>query len=163
MGQSLGPFSTEVTIRTLARVEHGSAAYDASVVLRNDVLRKPLGLQLTDEELEKERSDYHVVCEEDGVLVGCLVLVPVSREEIKMRQVAVSPRAQGQGIGRALTEFAEDFARRRGFSKMTLHARTTAVPFYEKLGYQRVGDEFEEVTIPHWSMQKTLAEDAQRQ
>ena len=80
-----------------------------------------------------------------------------------MRQVAVSPRAQGQGIGRALTEFAEDLARRRGFSRMTLHARAIAVPFYEKLGYQRVGDEFEEVTIPHWSMQKALAEYAETQ
>jgi predicted GNAT family N-acyltransferase len=39
---------------------------------------------------------------------------------------------------------------------MTLHARSTAVPFYAKLGYECVGDEFIEVTIPHWEMRKAL-------
>ena len=142
--------------RVLLRVLHGSAAYNASVALRNDVLRKPLGLELTNGELEQERSDYHLVCQDDGELVGCLVLVPQSNNEVKMRQVAVSPQARGQGIGRALTRFAEAFAGGLGFERVTLHARSTAVPFYEKLGYERVGEEFEEVTIPHWSMQKTL-------
>jgi SAM-dependent methyltransferase len=28
---------------------------------------------------------------------------------------------------------------------------------YEKLGYSRFGDQFEEVTIPHWKMEKSLA------
>jgi len=142
--------------RALSLVLHGTAAYQASVLLRNEVLRRPLGLELTGEELERERSDYHLVCEENGVLVGCLVLGPQGNDEIRMRQVAVSPHARGQGIGRALTEFAEEFSRQRGFRRLTLHARTTAVPFYEKLGYERTGDEFEEVTIPHWSMQKRL-------
>jgi predicted GNAT family N-acyltransferase len=142
--------------RALSLVPHGTAAYRASVLLRNEVLRRPLGLELTDEELERERSDYHLVCEENGELVGCLVLAPQGNDEIKMRQVSVSPHARGQGVGRALTEFAEKFSRQQGFTRMTLHARSTAVPFYEKLGYERTGDEFEEVTIPHWSMQKRL-------
>jgi len=142
--------------RALSLVLHGTAAYKAGVLLRNEVLRRPLGLELTDEELERERSDYHLVCEENGELVGCLVLAPQGNGEIKMRQVAVSPHARGRGVGRALTEFAEEFSRQRGFTRMTLHARSTAVPFYEKLGYERTGDEFEEVTIPHWSMQKRL-------
>ena len=140
----------------LSQASHGSDAYRASVALRREVLRKPLGLEVTDEELEQERSDYHLVCREDGRVVGCLVLAPRSGDEVRMRQVAVSPEAQGRGIGRSLTEFAEDFARRQGFARMTLHARTTAVRFYEKLGYERVGEEFVEVTIPHWTMQKKL-------
>jgi predicted GNAT family N-acyltransferase len=37
-----------------------------------------------------------------------------------------------------------------------MHARKSAVGFYEKLGYEIEGDEFEEVTIPHYEMQKTL-------
>ena len=39
---------------------------------------------------------------------------------------------------------------------MILHARETAVVFYEKLGYSSLGDQFEEVTIPHWAMEKRL-------
>nr|MBP8249907.1 GNAT family N-acetyltransferase [Chitinophagales bacterium] len=44
----------------------------------------------------------------------------------------------------------------KGFTLMYCHARDTAIPFYEKLGYSRVGEEFEEVTIPHWEMGKSL-------
>ena len=61
-----------------------------------------------------------------------MILVPQSTQEVKARQVAVAPHAQGQGVGRALTKFAEDFARQRGFTTITLHARATAVPIYEK-------------------------------
>ncbi len=37
-----------------------------------------------------------------------------------------------------------------------MHARKTAVGFYEKLGYFSTGGEFEEVTIPHNIMEKKL-------
>jgi len=53
-------------------------------------------------------------------------------------------------------QFAENIARDRGFQKITMHARKTAVGFYEKLGYRVCGQEFEEVTIPHYVMEKLL-------
>jgi predicted GNAT family N-acyltransferase len=39
---------------------------------------------------------------------------------------------------------------------MIMHARSTAIGFYEKMGYTVTGNEFVEVTIPHYTMQKTL-------
>jgi hypothetical protein len=39
---------------------------------------------------------------------------------------------------------------------MILHARETAVPFYERLRYSPVGDVFQEVTLPHRLMEKRL-------
>ena len=44
----------------------------------------------------------------------------------------------------------------RGFVSLSLHARSIAVGFYEKLGYETVGDEFIEVSIPHRKMAKRL-------
>ena len=73
-----------------------------------------------------------------------------------MKQVAVLPDLQGQGVGKALVQYSEALARRLGFTRMVLHARETAVPFYEKLGYSRFGERFQEVTIPHWAMDKGL-------
>ena len=73
-----------------------------------------------------------------------------------MRQLAVVPDLQRQGIGKALVEYSEALARQNGYRRMILHARETAVAFYEKLGYSRFGDQFEEVTIPHWAMEKQL-------
>ena len=142
--------------RVVFEVEHQSAGYRECVALRLAVLRTPLGLSFTDDELAGEVSSIHLACQEEGRLVGCLVLVPLADGLIKMRQVAVSPQAQGLGVGRSLVESSEELARSRGFTLMTLHARTTAVPFYERLGYHKRGEEFEEVTVPHWEMEKSL-------
>ena len=73
-----------------------------------------------------------------------------------MRQVAVASTWQGKGIGSMLVAESEKTASRLGFSLITLHARESAVPFYERLGYGRVGERFEEVTIPHFKMEKML-------
>jgi ribosomal protein S18 acetylase RimI-like enzyme len=142
--------------RVISQVAYGSAAYDSTLALRDEVMRQPLGLNFTDEELQRDRTDFHLACHEDGQLVGCLVLSPLGDNDVQMRQVAVLPRLQGQSIGRDLVQFAEYFARRRGYSTMTLHARDTAIPFYEKLGYNRIGEPFEQVTITHWEMTKPL-------
>jgi predicted GNAT family N-acyltransferase len=44
----------------------------------------------------------------------------------------------------------------RGFTSLSMHARSSAVGFYEKLGFRVVGGEFVEVTIPHRVMVKAL-------
>jgi len=75
-----------------------------------------------------------------------------------MRQVAVRHDLQGKGIGRALVRESERLAIDRGFTVMTLNARLSALPFYERLGYTTVGPEFQEVTIPHRRMEKRMKE-----
>jgi N-acetylglutamate synthase-like GNAT family acetyltransferase len=135
-------------------IPHGSREYEETVALRDDVLRRPLGLTFTAEQLGAEATDFHVACYRDGALAGCLILTPLSADELKMRQVAVEPSMQRRGIGQAMVAFCERFARANGYREITMHARETAVPFYEKLDYERVGEQFEEVTIPHWKMRK---------
>ena len=73
-----------------------------------------------------------------------------------MYKFAVQNNLQGKGIGATMMNFAENVARDRGFRIMSMHARKTAIGFYEKLGYKVSGDEFQEVTIPHFVMQKVL-------
>jgi ribosomal protein S18 acetylase RimI-like enzyme len=70
--------------------------------------------------------------------------------------MAVTSGLQGKGIGRVLLVFAENIARDKGFKKITMNARKNALGFYEKLGYKVVGDEFLEVTLPHFTMEKEL-------
>ncbi|HEY9790032.1 MAG TPA: GNAT family N-acetyltransferase [Candidatus Obscuribacterales bacterium] len=137
-------------------IEHNSPAYHDTVKLRDEILRKPLGLNLDPGELDKESSLFHIACYIDKGLAGCLILQPDGSDSLKMRQVAVSQKHQGTGVGRAMVEFSEQFARERGFKRITMHARDTAVPFYLKLGYSIEGEPFEEVTIPHRSMFKSI-------
>jgi ribosomal protein S18 acetylase RimI-like enzyme len=145
-----------MALQTIREIAHGSAAYWATVELRDSILRKPLGLQFSPEELGTEKEFHHLACYRGDRLVGCLVLQPLEDGDVRMKQVAVVVDFQGQGIGTALVEYAEGLARRLGFRRMVLHARETAVLFYERLGYSRFGDRFAEVTIPHWAMEKPL-------
>lgn len=137
-------------------VNYGSPLYDELVALRYAVLRKPLGLFFTDEQLATEKDNYHFGAYDGDTLVGTLQLVPEAHGRMKMKQVAVDPARQGEGIGAIMLEAAEAFARDKGFIIMYCHARDTAVHFYEKSGYLKIGEMFEEVTIPHWEMEKHL-------
>jgi predicted GNAT family N-acyltransferase len=137
-------------------VAHNSPGYWQTIDLRRRILRWPLGLDFTDDQLAAESSDIHIAAFDGDRLTGCLVLTPVDSDTIKMRQVAVEPDLQGQGIGAQMVRLSESVAAERGFNEMILHARDTAVPFYLRLGYELFGEPFEEVTIPHRKMRKAL-------
>lgn len=140
----------------LKLIDHGSKEYQQMVQLRNDILRKPLGLTFTPEELEKEKEEILIAAFEEEKMLGCCMLITVEPATVRLRQMAVLNNLQGKGIGRALMQFAENIARDRGFRKITMHARKTAIGFYEKLGYNVQGEQFEEVSIPHFIMEKAL-------
>jgi predicted GNAT family N-acyltransferase len=140
----------------LRMIDHGTREYQQMVHLRSEMLRKPLGLSFTEEELEKEKDDILMGAFEDDRLLGCCLLTPMDAGTIRLRQMAVPNSMQGKGVGRALMIFAENIARDLGYRKLCMHARKTAVGFYQKLGYSISGDEFMEVTIPHYIMEKAL-------
>ncbi|KIC89199.1 GNAT family N-acetyltransferase [Flavihumibacter sp. ZG627] len=137
-------------------IDHGSPEYKQMVQLRLDILRKPLGLGFTPEELEKEKNEILIGAFEEEKMLACCMLIKEAPGVARLRQMAVMNNLQGKGIGRTMMNFAENIARDRGFKKVTMHARKTAIGFYEHLGYQVIGDEFTEVTIPHYVMEKKL-------
>ena len=137
-------------------IDHGTKEYKQMVHLRNEILRKPLGLTFTEEELENEKDDVLMGAFEDDKILGCCLLTKVNDKTIRLRQMAVPNNMQGKGIGRALMIFAENIARDLGYKTLIMHARKTATGFYEKLGYSISGKEFEEVTLPHYVMEKSL-------
>ena len=126
------------------------------VKLRDDILRKPLGLGFTPQELEQEKNNMLIAAFEDDDMLGCCMLVEENPDTVRLRQMAVLNDLQGKGIGRALMGFAENLARDRGYKILSMHARKNAIGFYEKMGYKVASDEFTEVTIPHYVMEKRL-------
>ena len=137
-------------------IDHGSKEYSQMLALRHTLLRKPLGLSFNDAELKDEVNDILIGCFDDDHLEGCCLLTQTEPQVLRLRQMAVMSGLQGKGIGKILLQFAENIARDRGFKKIIMHARKSATGFYEKLGYKVTGDEFEEVTIPHYIMEKKL-------
>jgi GNAT superfamily N-acetyltransferase len=126
------------------------------VKLRDDILRKPLGLGFSPDELEQEKENMLIAAFEDEDILGCCMLVEENADTVRLRQMAVLNDLQGKGIGRALMGFAENLARDRGYKILSMHARKNAIGFYEKMGYRIASDEFNEVTIPHFVMEKKL-------
>lgn len=126
------------------------------VDLRYQILRKPLGLAFTEDDLAGEKNDILLGCFEDDRLEACCMLTETAPKTVRLRQMAVSSGLQGKGIGRVLMSFAENIARDHGYRRLTMHARKSAIGFYEKNGYKVCSDEFEEVTIPHFVMEKEL-------
>lgn len=143
-------------------LEYGSDDYREMINLRDEILRKPLGLHFTEKYLQQEVNDILIGCfetnekQQEGSLIGCCVLSPIDEELVQLRQMAVRESLQRSGVGKEMMEFAEEQSRKSGFSTLMMHARKTAVPFYDRLGYRMVGEEFLEVSIPHYEMRKAL-------
>ena len=140
----------------LKQIDHGSKEYEQMIKLRFEILRKPLHLDFSKEELEKEKHDILIGAFEDDKMLGCCLLTKVDKHCVRLRQMAVQNNLQGKGIGASLMNFAENVARDRGYKKIIMHARKTAIGFYEKLGYTVTGKEFTEISIPHVVMEKKL-------
>lgn len=136
--------------------EFGTPAYDESVRLRDDILRKPLNMVFSAEDLAKEYEQIHFGYYENEELIGCMILQDYGEHIAKMRQVAVAEKHQKKGIGQQMSVYFEHYAKAKGYKKILVHARELACPFYDKLNYKRVGKQFLEVNIPHYKMEKSL-------
>lgn len=138
-------------------VDFGSKEYYQSLSLRNQVLRKPIHLQFSKDQLDPDKDDWHLGVFFQAECVACLIITTNRDSNMaKMRQVAVSEIHQSQGIGKLMVIEAERRLRAQNFIEIQLHARENAIPFYLTLGYTLVGDWFTEVGIPHKKMIKPL-------
>ena len=77
------------------------------------------------------------VCMDDARIVGVLVM-RLEGTEMLLLNVAVLPRCKGQGVGKRLMVFCEDYARRKGCIAVRLytHERMSEnLRIYRKSGY----------------------------
>ncbi len=140
----------------LKQIDYGTKEYQQLLDLRYAILREPLGLGFKEEELQKEKDHLHIAAFEDDELLGCCMLVEVSSDTLQLRQMAVKNNLQRKGIGASIINFAENLSKDKGYKKIMMHARDTAIGFYEKFGYITKGKPFIEVNVPHHIMEKQL-------
>ena len=119
---------------TFKIISHGGHEYNKAVCLRKDILRKPLRLSFTSEELNGEKAHVHIAGFLEDSVCATAVLV-AEGNVLKMQRVAVREDLQGQGIASAMMKFCDEYALENGFNEIYCHARATAVPFYLKNQY----------------------------
>ena len=71
-------------------------------------------------------------------------------------RMAVTQGWRSRGVGVAILRRLIEQARALNYPSVELHAQTHAVPFYEKLGFTKFGDEFVECGIKHFHMRLDL-------
>tara|TARA_R110001583_G_scaffold69_2_gene854 strand:- start:31715 stop:32629 length:915 start_codon:yes stop_codon:yes gene_type:complete len=127
--------------------------------LRWKILRKPWGKQQGSEQDEFEQQAIHkMVINDQGEVLAVGRLEKMDKYQGKIRFMAVSEAAQGQGLGQEIIKALEQQASQLGMKEMSLNARESAVGFYQKLGYKNV--KFSHILfdeIKHYTMVKKLS------
>ena len=136
--------------------DSNSKYYEEVLKIRQDVLRTPLGLTLSQEDIEDDKNQQIIIALDNEKVVGCLFVKIVSQDKVKFRQMAIAEKYQHQGIGKSIIHFAEDFCILNQHKKIELHARKTAIDFYQKQHFQLLGEVFYEVGISHIKMVKQI-------
>jgi amino-acid N-acetyltransferase len=109
---------------------------DAIARLNNFFADQHLMLRRTPTMIALAIDDYVVAVDDHGRIMGCGALKEYSPSVAEVAAIAVSPDAQGHGLGRRIVAAVESLARKRGIPEV--FALTLEPQFFEALGYQRV-------------------------
>ena len=74
----------------------------------------------------------------------------------KVERVCVKKAYRKKGVGKLIMNTIEEYAKTQNITHLVLSAQLTALPFYQKLGYQEYGDVFLDANIEHKMMDKRL-------
>lgn len=143
-------------MNSVIEIKFGSSKYFHCIDLRDEVLRKPLNMKISDQDVKGEDEQYHFAIFQNMVIIGCVIAKPIGAGKVKLRQMAVDSNYQEQGFGKELIAKTEELLKNMGIKEIELNARKEAVEFYLKSGFNVVGEEFLEINIPHYLMKKDL-------
>ncbi len=141
----------------VSAIDHKAPQYGQVWDLREAILRKPLGRSLKDDDLSRDLTDTIFIAEHKGRVIGCVLLHRIDDNVAQLRAMAVYNEWQGKGVGRLLVLAAEQYAKEHNYHRIILHARKVALGFYTGMSYHAYGEEFMEVGIPHYMMEKDLS------
>ena len=108
--------------------------------------------QNVSEEIEMDEFDdiaTHILAYIGGKAIGT-ARWRFSEEGAKMERFAVLKEYRGKGVGEELVKYTLDKLRDNNF--IYLNAQESVIKFYEKFGFEVVGDRFYEADIPHTKM-----------
>jgi predicted GNAT family N-acyltransferase len=134
--------------------------------LRSQVLRPGLPLAESNYAEDLDASTLHLAAlDEGGEVVGCSTWFPEDwqgRPAWRLRGMATSPSVRGTGVGGALLHRGLAAAAQVGVGEVWANARTIALGFYRRYGFETVGEEFLTAhAIPHYVIWRSLADGGQ--
>ena len=132
---------------------------DGEMKLVHDIRREVfIGEQGVPEELEMDgldRDAIHVLAYVEGEPAGCGRLL-LNGKDARIGRVAVKKSLRRTGIGNGICRLLMTLAAERGVQNIHINAQLSALEFYTRLGFEKVGDNFMEAGIEHVRMEKIL-------
>lgn len=101
---------------------------------------------------DEDATSVHVLVRLNRDPVGTGRMNPAG----KIGRIAVIAGLRGRGIGMQILLQLLGEARRLGIREPYLHAQVQAVSFYERFGFEKKGEVFDEAGIPHVRMSLVL-------
>ncbi len=140
-------------------VEIGKITSAQTMPLRQSVLRPGYPIESVRFSGDDAPSTHHLGAFCHGDLLGIASLFLAEMPEypqmsaFQLRGMATAPAARGIGIGRTLLLACVALATEQAVQLLWCNARTSAVGFYRKLGFNIVGQEFDIPDVgPHFRM-----------
>ena len=129
--------------------------------LRWRVLRAPWGQPRGSERDELEDGSFHrMLCDARGRVLAVGRVHTLDNRIAHIRYMAVEASYQRHGIGSRILEQLEQAAMEAGCTSIVVDARETALPFYQRHGYQQVSrSHLLFGSIQHFRMNKPVGPD----
>lgn len=140
-------------------IKYNSAEFQQACQLRYELFYAEHSLPWQIVQDERQADYFHAAILIRNSVVAYGQLVPQDNSVYQISQMVVKPGYQGQNLGSKILLCLIDRAKSAKAIALTLHARTTAVGFYQRFGFQTHGTEFLSATtgIPHITMNKSLS------
>lgn len=123
--------------------------------IRETVFIKEQGFEREYDEIDHIAK--HIVIYDDNVAVGtCRVFWCEEENSYHVGRIAVLKEHRGKSLGKLLMSEAEKLAKSLGGKTLKLGGQVRAAGFYDKLGYERYGEEYLDEGYPHIPFVKYL-------
>ena len=135
---------------------------EAVYPLRHRVLRphQPFAACVWAQDTDPDTAHFGAVMAGQIVAVASIAICPRDGDPPnawRLRGMATAPELQSRGIGATVLRACLDYVKSKSGALLWCNARTTALQFYRRHGFETVGDEFDIKGIgPHYVMVHTL-------
>jgi predicted GNAT family N-acyltransferase len=141
-------------------IEYGSDEYHQAAQLRYRLFYQEHDIPFESIFDSQEKQDLHlaITASPTNIVLAYGRLSQNSFNEFQIYQMVVVPEYQGHGLGMHILQSLTEAAIERGASSLILNARVTKMQFYQKFGFEPVGEIFSSsmTGVPHIKMQRKV-------
>lgn len=124
--------------------------------IRRKVFQEEQGIKSELDYDGKDEDADHFVAYFNDKIVGTLRVRYLSKDTAKLERLAILKDYRKAGIGTKLLNFVINYLKDKMIKKLKLNAQLSAREFYQKNGFEEIGEPFDELGIMHIKMTKIL-------